>query len=90
MKKTIKKWKFIAGVDIAKELIMDNLSDTVGCKYKSTSWSTMLIDISTCTVKSVKKIIKDVICSVFECDKASKYCKINVIDNKLYLRFKTA
>jgi hypothetical protein len=89
MKKMIKRWKFINAVDVAKESIMEHLSDSIGCEYKSPSWSTLLVDVSNCTVKSVKKIIKDVVCSVFECDKASKYCRINIIDNKLYLRFKT-
>lgn len=88
MKKTFKKHKFDACVDTAMIRIISHLKDE-NFKVKSPSWSTIIVDVTKENIKSVKALIKNIICSIFNCDKATKYCRINILEDRMYVRFKT-
>ena len=89
MKKILKKHDFDNRVDTAKTRIINKLKKE-DYSFKNPSWSTLIIIISKDTWKDIKHIIKDIVCTVFQCDKAGKYCRVNMINDKLYVRFKTA
>jgi hypothetical protein len=85
----MKKKIFATNITVALHLLSNYLGNN-GLKFNQFGTMMVIDSTNTTTIKTIKNAIKRIICEVFNCNKASRYCKINILENKIYVRFKTA
>lgn len=79
-----KKVNFNSDVSLTIRRISDRLDGS--CAVETFPTSITLFQVN--DWKRIKHIIKETVKEIFGCDKASEYCKLNKLDDKVFIRFK--